>query len=110
MKVIEVFMRKPSLLSIRTTNLPPPHFRVWFDGACEPNPGGPAGYGVVIEEYNEVVAELSGRCSQSSTSNNVAEYMGLHAALDWFIKERLLDEVIEVYGDSKLVIEQIFGT
>jgi ribonuclease HI len=42
-------------------------------------------------------------------SNNVAEYAGLIAVLEWLIEHDLCDTEIIVMGDSKLVIEQMFG-
>src|SRR5262249_27502058 len=43
------------------------------------------------------------------TSNNVAEYCGLLAVLNWFTAQKLYDADITVHGDSRLVINQIFG-
>jgi len=61
----------------------------------------------------------SGGCSEvfcpepgheHETSNNVAEYSGLLAVLHWFADQGLFDAEIMVYGDSKMVIKQIFGS
>jgi ribonuclease HI len=86
-----------------------------FDGACEPkNPGGFASYGLVILRDGERIFEdsclfdpfkLKGR-----TSNNLAEYSGFLAGLKFLISKGLQQEEILVCGDSKLVIEQMFGT
>lgn len=85
---------------------------VFFDGCCEPrNPGGTAGFGVVIFKGTEKVWEKSGMIQASpTTSNNVAEYAAIGAALDWFIENGLTDAHILVKGDSNLVIQQCFGT
>lgn len=93
-----------------------PRFEAWFDGCCEPiNPGGTASYGAVIFENGQRVWDCSkifypvkGR--ERETSNNVAEYAGFIAILDWFIENGKTSEAILVHGDSKLVIEQCFGT
>lgn len=88
----------------------------YFDGACEPvNPGGTASFGAVILRNEEAIWECS--ClyepepgHERETSNNVAEYSGLLAILDYLIAQNLNHEPIIVRGDSKMVIEQMFGT
>ena len=91
-------------------------FIAYFDGACEPiNPGGTATYGAVILQGGEPIW----MCSEvyrpepgheNETSNNLAEYSGLIAVLEWFAERGLFDAEIIVYGDSKMVINQVFGT
>ena len=93
-----------------------PRFECWFDGCCEPvNPGGTASYGAVIFENGERVWQcseifypVSGR--EKETSNNVAEYAGFLSILNYFIAHEQTGAAILVHGDSKLVIEQCFGT
>jgi ribonuclease HI len=84
----------------------------YFDGACEPvNPGGTASYGAAIYKNGQPIwecSEIYGRGEH--TSNNVAEYAGLIAVLEWLIEHDLCAAEIIVKGDSKLVIEQMFGT
>src|SRR5438477_1753300 len=90
-------------------------YTAYFDGACEPiNPGGTASYGAVIFrdgkriwECSEIYKPEPGH--QRETSNNVAEYAALIAVLEWFADHELFDAEIQIYGDSKLVIEQLFG-
>ena len=43
-------------------------------------------------------------------SNNVAEYAGFIAVLEWFIEQELCDAEIVVKGDSLLAIQQMFGS
>jgi len=87
----------------------------YFDGCCEPvNPGGTASYGVVILKDRQKIWETSKlftpkRGREKETSNNVAEYSGFKAILDYLIAHDLTKSQIIVYGDSKLVIEQMFG-
>lgn len=89
----------------------------YFDGACEPiNPGGTASYGVVvfrgvggIPDYKTRLWEDYAVCQESGTSNNVAEYAGFNAALDWFLNWEGTREPTIIRGDSKLVIEQMNG-
>jgi len=88
----------------------------YFDGACEPvNPGGTASYGAVILKDRQKIWEDSkifvpqkGR--ERETSNNCAEYSGFKAILDYLITHDLTKSQIIVYGDSNLVIQQMFGT
>lgn len=86
---------------------------IWFDGACEPkNPGGHIGFGAVIRDdkdnLDHVIAGYMGMSEENS--NNVAEYQALIAALKWLRAENLHREEIICYGDSQLVINQMFGS
>jgi len=77
----------------------------FFDGGARGNPG-PAGWGVyIVDEKGEVQAELSG--SLGTATNNVAEYHGLIAALQWAADRDLTQ--IAIKGDSLLLIEQMRG-
>ena len=86
-------------------------FTGFFDGACEPiNPGGAMGCGAIIFNDGNLVWKTSWmEPAGPITSNNVAEYLAFHAALDWFFENDLLKERIVVHGDSRLVINQMFG-
>lgn len=90
-------------------------YTAYFDGVCEPvNPGGHAGYGAVIFKDEERLWECSQvfvpvKGKEKETSNNVAEYSGFIAILEYFIENNLQKEHIKVYGDSMLVIEQMKG-
>jgi ribonuclease HI len=77
----------------------------FFDGGARANPG-PAGYGVyIVDDLGNVLAELSG--SLGVTTNNVAEYTGLIAALQWAVDHDV--KQIHIKGDSLLIIEQMRG-
>jgi ribonuclease HI len=77
----------------------------FFDGGARGNPG-PAGWGVyIVDDKGEVQAELSG--SLGTATNNVAEYHGLIAALQWAADRDL--KQIAIKGDSLLLIEQMRG-
>ena len=83
----------------------PGTLRVYTDGAARGNPG-PAGLGVVIEDAEGL--RLRGLCRYIGTAtNNRAEYLalieGLKAVADW------RPERLEVFLDSKLVVEQVNG-
>ena len=78
---------------------------MFTDGAARGNPG-PAALGVVIEDDKGVRLRGLHRYIGTAT-NNQAEYQalieGLKAALEW------KPDRLEVYLDSKLVVEQING-
>jgi ribonuclease HI len=77
----------------------------YFDGGARGNPG-PAGYGVdIVDDKGEMVAELSG--SLGIATNNVAEYHGLIAALQWAADRDV--KQIAIKGDSLLLVEQMRG-
>lgn len=82
---------------------------VYIDGACEPiNPGGTASYGLVIyrgEARLYARAQIVG--SGDKMSNNVAEYAGLIAFLEWFDDQPVEDVVIK--SDSRLLVNQMSG-
>ena len=77
----------------------------FFDGGSRGNPG-PAGYGVyIVDDQATVLAEL--HAPLGVATNNVAEYRGLIAALEWAIANDVT--AITVKGDSLLIIEQMRG-
>ena len=77
----------------------------YIDGGSRGNPG-PAGYGVqIIDDDGAVVAELHG--SLAHTTNNVAEYNGLLAALAWAVDRDL--ESLHIRSDSELLVKQLRG-
>jgi len=83
----------------------------YFDGLCEPNPGGVATYGFVIKRDGKKVHEghgLAGTPKTPRATNNVAEYTGLIKALEWLLAQKI-KEPVTVRGDSDLVIKQVKG-
>ena len=77
----------------------------YFDGGARGNPG-PAGWGVyIVGDNGEVLAELSG--ALGIATNNIAEYHGLIAALQWAADHDVT--ALAVKGDSQLLIEQMRG-
>lgn len=76
-----------------------------IDGASRGNPG-PASYGVVLEsDEGARLATLSK--SIGHTTNNVAEYHGLLAALEWALEHGV--PRLRVLSDSELMARQIQG-
>lgn len=59
----------------------------------------------IVDDQGAVVAELYG--SLGNTTNNIAEYNGLIAALEWAVDREL--KSITIKGDSLLIIEQMRG-
>ena len=75
------------------------------DGGARGNPG-PAGYGAVItDEHGQVLAELYDGIGIST--NNVAEYRGLLAALEWALEHG--HTRLHVKSDSLLIVQQMLG-
>jgi len=80
-------------------------FRANIDGGSRGNPG-PASYGVVIRDpRGEVVAKLKKYIGR--TTNNVAEYYGLIAALDYAQQHGI--RALRVESDSELLVRQMQG-
>jgi probable phosphoglycerate mutase len=77
----------------------------YIDGGARGNPG-PAGYGVRIETQDGcVLAEL--HAPLGIATNNVAEYNGLLAALQWAADHDQKD--IRIRSDSELLVKQMRG-
>jgi ribonuclease HI len=77
----------------------------YIDGGARGNPG-PAGYGVRVERPDGTLVEEF-RESIGVATNNVAEYRGLLAALEW---ARAHDcRHVRVRSDSLLLVQQMLG-
>ena len=80
-------------------------FTLYFDGASRSNPG-PASYGGVIYDENGV-EQYTYKKYIGTATNNVAEYKALLNGLRLAHEKGITN--LDVYGDSKLVIEQVTG-
>lgn len=82
---------------------------VWFDGCCEPiNPGGNGGFGVIIKQDGKVLDQISGFCGKGDgMTNNVAEYSGAIAGMNWLLNAGLEQEEVLIRGDSQMVVQQM---
>jgi ribonuclease HI len=79
--------------------------RANIDGAARGNPG-PASYGVIIRDgQGELVAKLKKYIGRMT--NNVAEYYGLIAALDYAESHGI--RALRVESDSELLVKQMQG-
>lgn len=89
----------------------PAHSRVPFairaniDGGARGNPGPAACAVVVRNEKSEVIAEWGEYLGIQT--NNVAEYSGLLAALDFAVREKYPS--LKVLSDSELLVRQMRG-
>jgi ribonuclease HI len=83
-----------------------------FDGACEPNPGGLATYGWVLEHGDQsgVVQTGQGVARRGkAATNNVAEWVALGKGLRWLLDHDPPCDELLIRGDSQLVIKQLTG-
>jgi ribonuclease HI len=76
----------------------------YTDGASRGNPG-PAAYAFLILSEDTILAERSEYIGL--TTNNVAEYRGVIAALT--LAAQYTSRTVTLYSDSELVIKQING-
>ncbi len=75
------------------------------DGGARGNPG-PAGYGVVVKDaHGKIIDRLSEYLGEQT--NNVAEYSGLLAALEYASNHHLTR--VRVFADSELMVRQMTG-
>ena len=83
----------------------PAELVAYIDGGSRGNPG-PAGFGVLIQDAHgrtvETFSEFLGE-----TTNNVAEYRALLAALEYATERQT--KRLTVYCDSELVVRQMQG-
>src|SRR5215468_5250300 len=80
-------------------------YRLNIDGGSRGNPG-PAAYGVLIRDANgEVAAKLKKYIERFT--NNVAEYYGLIAAMDFAQSHSV--RAIRIESDSELLVKQMRG-
>ena len=83
----------------------PSSYRANIDGGSRGNPG-PASYGVVIRDpKGEVIARLKKYIGRMT--NNVAEYYGLIAALDYAQSHHI--RALRIESDSELLVKHMRG-
>lgn len=84
---------------------PPVAYQANIDGGSRGNPG-PASYGVVVrDQHGEIVAKLKKYIGRMT--NNVAEYYGLIAALDYAQSSGV--RALRIDSDSQLLVMQMRG-
>lgn len=98
-------MRPMSASKSFTPAAPEKYLIAYSDGGARGNPG-PAGYGVVIQDQSgKKIAALSQYLGHQT--NNVAEYQGLIAALEYAVENG--HKALKVVSDSELLVRQIKG-
>ena len=80
-------------------------YKGFFDGASAGNPGKMGTGFVIFNEKDDVIIEGSEYIGVGT--NNEAEYQALISLLEFAVENKI--ETLEVFGDSKLVIEQVLG-
>jgi len=97
--------RGAGLFSDPAPDAKPAAWRANIDGGSRGNPG-PAAYGVVIRDpRGDIVARLKKYIGR--TTNNVAEYYGLIAALDYAHSNSI--RALHIESDSELLVKQMRG-
>jgi ribonuclease HI len=81
------------------------NYKIYSDGASRGNPGMASAGGVIYSPTGEIVHELSK--SLGIATNNVAEYLALKLILERAVEMGIRN--VEVFMDSKLVVEQMNG-
>lgn len=79
------------------------------DGGSRGNPGPSAWAYVCTREEDGKTGRLAGRGFLGCTTNNVAEYTALVNALDAMLTYAACGDTIQIYADSKLMVEQVDG-
>jgi ribonuclease HI len=100
MRVLQKTLRMKEVVSVR------------FLGQCLPrNPGGIACYAYIIRnKEGHLLHESCGLAAEPnspSSTNSIANYSALIRALEWLIKNGYSNDIIKIYGNSKLVISQL---
>jgi ribonuclease HI len=81
------------------------NYSVYTDGACRGNPGPSGAGGLILDPSGAVVAEI--RQYLGIVTNNVAEYQALRLTLERAVELDIKN--VNVFMDSKLVVEQLMG-
>ena len=85
------------------------HWILSFDGGCTPNPGkGSCAYKATCRTTG-IILEKSWSMIGDNNTNNQAEWEAVINGLEEIMKKYPQSERVQVYGDSKLVIEQLSG-
>lgn len=83
---------------VRTTDI----FRVYTDGACEPNPG-IGGYASVIFRGDDVAPRVIIKGGEKETTNNRMEIMGVLSTLRYLKNP----SIVTFFSDSQYVVNSI---
>ena len=79
--------------------------KIFTDGASRGNPGLAGAGGLILDSSNNVVSEVSQFLGIQT--NNIAEYQALRLTLERALELKIKN--VEVFMDSKLIVEQLNG-
>jgi len=82
-------------------------YKGYFDGSSKGNPG-PAQCGWAVLDDQDEIVDHEIRSATEDRTNNVAEYMGIIELFKYIFKTNKISS-INIFGDSKLVVEQLNG-
>ena len=77
---------------------------MWFDGSKTFQM---AGIGIVLESPQGLKTKFGFRINEGECTNNQAEYEALVMGLELLLTLKI--DIVEVFGDSQLVINQVKG-
>lgn len=83
------------------------NYKGYFDGSSKGNPGLAQCGWAILDDQDNVIDHKTTTATEDRT-NNYAEYMGLIQLLNVLVEKPDIVN-IEIFGDSKLVIEQVRG-
>ncbi len=86
-----------------TSNIP----TLYFDGACRGNPSDILGLGAILKDSKDNIIESQFDTDNNGGSNNEAEYLSLILGLQMAINNEI--KILNVKGDSQLIINQVTG-
>jgi ribonuclease HI len=81
------------------------YYRIWTDGGSRGNPGRCGAGGIIKDPHGNVISQISEYLGIQT--NNYAEYKALIITLEKAIVLNIKE--VEVFLDSKLVVEQMNG-
>jgi ribonuclease HI len=80
-------------------------YTLHFDGSCPKNPGNKAAYGYSVHHYVNLMKEGNGGMMAEYLDNNIAEFYALYKGLEYLRDMLTKPALIEIRGDSALVIK-----
>lgn len=97
----EPVLSEPVVIAHDRSLVPKSYVRIYTDGSCLSNPGGPGGFGAVILLPGGSEIHISGR--EASTTSNRMELMAALSALDYISRNKLTEGIREVtvFTDSR---------
>jgi ribonuclease HI len=82
-------------------------YKIYTDGASRGNPGKSGAGGIIKNENGEIIGSVSEYLGIQT--NNYAEYTSLLLAIEKCLELGINQSKIEIFMDSKLVVEQVNG-